>query len=69
MTHNEVWKRFKEHFDPDANVVECWFPNGRDSIRIRLKGGGDIVFTYKSKKVWKVESVDSYLESVRMEVK
>ena len=68
MAHSEIWKKFKERFDPDANVVECWFPNGKNSVRIRLKEGGDIIFTYKSKKVWKVETVDSYLEGIKVKV-
>lgn len=67
MTHNEIWKKFEQMFAPGEHV-KCWFPNGKDSIRVRL-ADGDIIFTYKSKKIWKVESVDSYLESIKVVVK
>lgn len=66
MTHNEVWKKFEQMFCPGERV-KCWFPNGKDSIRVRL-ADGDVVFTYQSKKIWKIESVDSYLESIKVNV-
>ena len=68
MTHNYIWNRFKECFDPDLKVVECWFPNGKNAIRVRTKDPYDFIFTYESVKIWKIESVDSWLESVKVEV-
>ena len=68
MTHNEIWKAFKVTFARAADIATCWFPNGKCSIRVRFNNGQpDLVFTYKNKKTWKIETVDSYLESVKVE--
>jgi hypothetical protein len=76
MTHKNVWEKFKECNGIVTDMVSCWFPNGKNSIRIRLKedreefkswAGNDLVFTYKSKKEWKLETVDSYLASIKVE--
>ncbi len=39
MTHNEVYKRFELYFPQyaGADKVDVWFPNGKNSIRIRQK--------------------------------
>jgi len=68
MTHNEVWEAFKKHFSEASEKVTHWFPNGKNSIRVRIYAYGDLVFTYKNKKIWKIETVDSYLESIKVEV-
>ena len=68
MTHNEVWNAFKKHFPTACGFVTHWFPNGRNSIRVRLNDGKtDLIFTYQNSKVWKIETVDSYLESIKVE--
>lgn len=67
MTHVDIWKKFEQMFCPGERV-SCWFPNGKNSIRVRL-AGDDLIFTYQSKKVWKIETVDSYLEGVKVVVK
>lgn len=69
MGHEKVWEKFKERNGLVTDIVVCWFPNGRNSIRVRLRGGGDLIFTYISKKKWKLETVDSYLEDKKVEVK
>lgn len=67
MTHNEIWKAFKRHFTYASDSVTYWFPNGRNSIRVRLANNTDMIFTYKNKKVWRIETVDSFLESIKVE--
>jgi hypothetical protein len=68
MNHEKVWEKFKERNGLVTDIVVCWFPNGRNSIRVRLRGGGDLIFTYISKKKWKLETVDSYLETHKVKV-
>ena len=68
MTHDKVWEKFKERNGLVTDLVACWFPNGRNSIRVRLVGGGDLIFTYMSRKKWRLETVDSYLESTKVTV-
>ena len=67
MTHKKVWEKFKECSGSVTDIVSCWFPNGGNSIRVRLADNTDLIFTYKSKKKWKIETVDSYLDSIKVD--
>ena len=69
MGHEKIWNKFKECNGALEDIVTCWFPNGKNSIRVRLRESGDLIFTYISKKKWRLETVDSYLEENRVEVK
>lgn len=73
MTHDNVYKKFKECFIPNADeLLECWYPNGKNSIRVRPKGKGakyDMIFTYHSDLNYKFETINSYLNSIKVEVK
>lgn len=69
MVSLNVFKRLLEVIPIAAEDVDCWFPNGKNSIRVRSKVYGEFIFTYKNKKEWKLESVESYLESIKVEVK
>jgi hypothetical protein len=62
MLHNELFDMFKRIAKiPDENI-DCWFPNGKDSVRVRLVGGLELVLTYKSMTMWRLETVDSFLK-------
>lgn len=64
MTHNEVFKRFELYFELFAgDRVAVWFPNGKNSIRIRQKNGAEFIFTFNSHKDWKFETIDSFIKS------
>ena len=69
MTHDKIYEKFKEIYQTIDSEVDCWFPNGKGSIRIRSKIYGEMIFTYWSKKRWRIESVESYLDSIKVEVK
>ena len=68
MTHTNVFKRFQTMF-PKLNYHDAiWFPNGKDSIRMRglynFDGTKcDFIFTYHGKTNWRLETVDSFLET------
>lgn len=68
MTHTEIIKKFIEVYPICTDEIKCWFPSGKNCIRIRTFAYGEIMFTYKSKKEWRIESVDSYLNSIKVEV-
>lgn len=68
MGHDKIWNKFKECNGVLEDIVTCWFPNGKNSIRVRLRESGDLIFTYTSKKKWKLETVDSYLDERKVEV-
>ena len=63
LTHVAVMQKFKDVSLVTEDEVVCWFPNGKGSVRVRTKNYGDLIFTYIAKKRWKIETVDSWLES------
>ena len=69
MKHNEIYEKLLKTLPIDGQDVECWFPNGKNSVRVRSRCYGEFIFTYKNKKEWRMESVDSYLNSIKVEVK
>lgn len=65
MTHNEVFKWFELYFELFAgDRVAVWFPNGKNSIRIRQKNGAEFIFTFNSHKDWKFETMDSFMKEI-----
>ena len=57
MSHSEVMKWFESYFpDYSGDRIDMWFPNGRNSIRIRQKNGQEFIFTYHNQKDWKFET-------------
>lgn len=51
MSHSEVMKWFEYYFpDYAGERIDVFFPNGRNSIRIRQKNGQEFIFTYHSQK-------------------
>lgn len=65
MIHNEVYKKFTSLFPEYAgNKVDCWFPNGKNSVRVRHKDKREFIFTYMSEKDWKLETLDSHIKAL-----
>lgn len=62
MLHNELFDVFKAitHIPDDA--IDCWFPNGKRSVRVRLKNGLEVILTYDSPRKWAIETKDFWLE-------
>ena len=63
MTHVKVYEQFKEQFPQYADRAEKWFPNGKNSIRIRMinglyLGNPDLIFSYNGKKNWRLETME-----------
>lgn len=65
MTHVEVYKQFDSMFPEISKHVEEWFPNGKNSVRVRIKSGSDFVFTYNDWNDWCYETVDSFIRKLR----
>lgn len=66
MTHGEVFKWFELYFpNYSGEVVDAWFPNGKNSVRIRQKNHQEFIFTYDSSKNWRFETVDSFLTGLK----
>lgn len=65
MIHKDVYKFFKMYFPSYTdNNVDVWFPNGKDSIRVREKNGFEFIFTYHDKNNWKLETINSFLKNM-----
>lgn len=65
MKQEEVYKKFKSHFPEYDKHVEEWFPNGKNSVRVRLISGSDFIFTYNDWFDWSFETIESYIRKMR----
>lgn len=65
MSHSDVMKWFEKIFpDYSGDRIDMWFPNGRNSIRIRQINGQEFIFTYHGQKEWKLETITSFLNEM-----
>ena len=73
MTQIEVLILFADLFHI-KNEIDEWFPNGCNSVRIRLKEGVmlpfdipkvDLIFTAESREIWKLETVQSWVNTAK----
>lgn len=65
MTHKDVYKYFTLYFPQFAEHVEIWYPNGKNSVRVRQKNGQDFVFTYNGEMLWCFETVENHINRIR----
>lgn len=65
MAHKDVYKIFKQLFPMYAEKTTEWFPNGKNSIRVRIGGTVhyDFVFTFHTSKEWRFETVDNFINN------
>lgn len=70
MTHGDIFKWFELYFpNYSGEAVDAWFPNGKNSIRIRQKNRQEFVFTYNGSKNWRFETLDSFMADLKGEKK
>lgn len=75
MTCKQVYEIFKLMFPHYINDDLIYFPNGKNSIRIRgvdklIFKNQDVVFTVDGRDrpvIWKLESVDSFIKNLKGE--
>lgn len=66
MVHNEIIKKLELILPAySGESITVWFPNGKNSIRIRKKDGNEFIFTYNNKNNWKFETIDSYIKNMK----
>lgn len=65
MVHSELIKRYQVIFKYSVQDIDTWFPNGKDSIRIRLLNKEEYVFTYKDEKIWILETVNNFIKNIK----
>lgn len=61
MLQIDIFEKFKEMFPKYADGIRDWFPNGRGSVRVVLKSGYEVVFTYECDTNWILETKMSFL--------
>lgn len=74
MIGAELLVLFQETFHVKDEIDE-WFPNGKNSIRIRFKKrtvlpfminkGEYLIFTAASRNEWRLETIDSWINSIK----
>ena len=68
MSHAEVYKAFRQYFPTYVGEnIAAWFPNGRNSIRVREANGDEFIFSFNNGKDWKFETIDSFLNGKKGE--
>lgn len=65
MSHIDIYNRFKDAMPVYGERVDIWFPNGRNSIRVRLTTKEEYVFTMFSTHSWRFETVDSFIKNMK----
>lgn len=55
-------KKFVEVSRIGEDLIELWFPNGKGSVRVRLKDRSELIFTYNDSKRWRLETIESFKE-------
>lgn len=70
MLHKQIYNWFELYFpDYAGKRVLTWFPNGKDSIRVRQTNGQEFIFTYHGIEDWKLETVESFIKNLGKEIK
>lgn len=67
MTHTAVLEKFKQMFPIYFEGATIWFPNGRNSIRVRQPDHKDLVFTYNKSSDWALETCDRFIMRLKGE--
>lgn len=67
MSHEKVYEWFESYFSQYSKYVVEWFPNGRNSIRVRQSNGHDFIFTFYEHNDWCFETVDSFIKRLKGE--
>ena len=65
MLQEKVYCKFKSMFPTMAKYAAVWFPNGRDSIRIRYINKHELIFTYHGVTDWRLERVNEFLKNMK----
>ncbi len=63
MSHIDIYKHFKTLFPEKVEKSVEYFPNGKNSIRVRYLDKSELIFTLNSISDWKLETIKSFLKS------
>ena len=60
---------FSDMLTRPGKGVKEYFPNGKNSIRIRKTNGQEFIFSLREPKAWKFETIDQFLVDMKGEKK
>ena len=64
MLHTDVISSYSELFPERCKDIDTWLMNGYNSVRLKFKDGDERIFTFYNNKNWKIETVDSFIETL-----
>lgn len=67
MSHKTIFDWFKLYFPNYDKHTVTWFPNGKNSIRVRWDNGRDFIFTFNGEKDWCFQTVENFLKKMKGE--
>ena len=65
MVHSKIYEQYKKMLPEYEKITMEWFPNGKNSIRVRLKNRLDLIFIYNKTDDWCFETVKSYINHMK----
>ena len=63
--HKTVFAIFSEYFPKYVEESEKWFPNGKNSVRIRMKNKTEFIFTFENSRNWSFMTLDEYIKKMK----
>lgn len=66
MTHANILDYFKKVLPYKAENISVWYPNGKNSIRVRMTDGRELIFTMTGKYDWTLETLNHFMQSMKM---
>ncbi len=69
MIHSQIYGCFKECLPEQAKKVTEYFPNGKNSIRVRQANKQEFIFSFNGIKAWKFETISQFLADMKGEEK
>ena len=65
MAHTQILNKFEDLMPAYYEKMILWFPNGKNSIRIRLSDYREFVFTYNKPDDWLFETLRHFLDRLK----
>lgn len=56
MAPKLLYERFATHFPQYMYSENQYYPNGKNSIRIKVAGGQEFIFTFHNESDWRFET-------------
>ena len=65
MTPIALYNLFITLFPQHIQQDNVWYPNGKNSIRIKESNGRELIFTYTNETDWRLETMKSFMRGMK----